>query len=294
MWVPLMLTAACAQAVKDLCLKQSMSGAKAVPAIVVVWAYCLTTTLFLALVVGIQGIPAITPGFWWALLVTGPLAACTLYLYVKSLELSDLSLTVPMLAATPLFLLATSPLMLGEFPDAGGLAGIVSIVAGSYLLNISRWREGPLAPFKALLRQRGPRLMLVVAFLWSISANIDKIGLRHSSPVFWVTCAFGVTTLFLTPFVTPMAWRTAGRGFSLVWAKPWYLLATGLLEATTCVCQMYALTMTLVPYVISVKRLSAVIAVLLGGLVLREEKLSERLLGSILMVAGVFLIAFFG
>jgi len=285
-----MLTAAFAQAVKDLCLKQSMSGIGAVPAIVVVWAYCLTTTLFLCLVVGVEGVPALTPGFWWALLATGPLAACTLYLYVRSLELSDLSLTVPMLATTPLFLLATSPLMLGEFPDPGGLAGIVCIVAGSYLLNISRWRKGPLEPFKALLRQRGPRLMLVVAFLWSISGNIDKIGLRHSSPVFWITCAYGITTLFLTPVV----WRSAGRGFAQVWTKPWYLLATGLLEAVTAWCQMYALTMTLVPYVISVKRLSAVIAVLLGGIVLREKKLRERLLGSTLMVAGVFLIAFFG
>ncbi len=290
MWLPLMLVAACAQAVKDLCLKQSMTGIGAVPAIVVMWAYCATTTLFLSMAVAVTGVPEVSAGFWWSLAVTGPLAAITLFLYVKSLELSDLSLSVPMLATTPLFLLATSPLMLGEYPDVWGMAGVLCIVAGSYLLNISRWREGPLEPFKALLRDRGPRLMLVVAFLWSISANIDKIGLRNSSPVFWITCAFGITAIFLTPIV----WKTAGRNLTQVWTKPWYLLATGLLEALTCVCQMYALTMTLVPYVIGVKRLSAVVAVLLGGIVLREEKLRERLLGSTLMVAGVFLIAFFG
>ena len=62
----------------------------------------------------------------------------------------------------------------------------------------------------------------------------------------------------------------------------------------TCVCQMYALTVAIVPYVIAVKRMSAVFAVLLGWLVLREGQVRERLAGAVLMVLGVFLIALLG
>jgi len=286
-WVLLMLVAAFCQAVKDLCLKRSVAG---VDGLAVIWAYCLTTALFIAPFALHEGIPQVTPVFWLSLACTGPLAVVTFHFYVKSLELSDLSLSAPMLTATPLFLLLTSPVMLGEFPDPMGLIGILTLVAGSYVMNLRHLKNGVFEPFKALLRERGPRLMLLVAFLWSVSANIDKIGLRNSSPLFWITCAFGFTALLLTPLV----WRRTRRGFAQVLEAPWYLLATGLLEAVTCIGQMQALTMTIVPYVIAVKRMSAVFAVLLGWLVLREGSVRERLAGAALMVLGVFLIAFLG
>ena len=287
MWFTLMLVAAFSQAVKDLCLKRSVRG---VEAPVVVWAYCLATSAFLAVAAIPAGVPDISPGFWTALGVTGPLAAITLYCYVKGLEASDLSLAVPMLTTTPLFLLATSPVMLGEFPGPVGVAGIVCIVAGSYVLNLGHAKRGILEPFRALARNRGARLMLLVAFLWSVSSNIDKIGLRHSSPTFWIMCSFGITTVWLTP----VAWKLSRRGFGQVRLAPLELMATGFLEAVTCVCQMYALTVAIVPYVISVKRLSAVFAVLLGWLVLGEGQVRERLAGATLMVLGVFLVAFLG
>lgn len=282
-----MLVAAFCQAVKDLYLKRSVTS---VEAPVVVWAYCLTTTLFLCPAVFWTGIPELAPGFWTTLLAMGPLAALTLFLYVKALEHGDLSLAAPMLTVTPLFLLVTSPLMVGEFPRMAGIAGMLCIVAGSYVLNLSHLRGGLLEPFRALWRIKGVRYMLLVAFLWSVSANIDKIGLVRSSPMFWIMCAFGVTTLWLTPVV----WKFSRRGFSQVFEKPRELAATGFLEAVTCICQMYALTMAIVPYVISVKRLSAVFAVVLGWLVLREGGVRERMAGAVLMVVGVFLIALLG
>lgn len=287
MWLGLMLVAALCQAVKELCIKRTLSG---VEPTVVVWAYCLATTAFLGAGVAVQGVPPLKPAFWVALAATGPLAAFSFSLYVQALKASDLSLSAPLLATTPLFLLVTSPAMLGEFPGIGGLAGIGCIVAGSYVLNLGQFRRGPFEPFKALVRERGPRLMLMTAFLWSVSANIDKIGLMASSPNFWIAAAFGFTTVCLTP----LAWRGLGRGLAALAGRPWEMLATGALEALTCWCQMLALTLAIVPYVISVKRMSAVMVVVLGGLVLRERRMPERLAGAALMVLGVLLIAFLG
>jgi len=108
--------------------------------------------------------------------------------------------------------------------------------------------------------------------------------------MFWIMCAFGATTLCLTPLILRRGWRNFGQ----VRVKPLELLATGFLEAVTCVCQMQALSLAIVPYVISVKRMSAVFAVLLGWLALGEGNVRERLAGAALMVLGVFLIAFLG
>jgi len=89
----------------------------------------------------------------------------------------------------------------------------------------------------------------------------------------------------------------AGRWRTLpgqVASAPGLLVAAGLLEAVGLVCQMHALTLTLVPYVIAVKRVSIVFGVLLGAALFREPDLAHRLPGALVMVAGVFFIAVFG
>ena len=55
-------------------------------------------------------------------------------------------------------------------------------------------------------------------------------------------------------------------------------------------CQMIAINLTFVAYVISVKRTSALFSVILGKIILKEKGIKERLLGAAIMVSGVFLI----
>jgi len=53
---------------------------------------------------------------------------------------------------------------------------------------------------------------------------------------------------------------------------------------------MTAITMTLVPYVISVKRTSIVMSVLSGHIIFKEKGLVERLSGVAIMIAGILCI----
>lgn len=208
-------------------------------------------------------------------------------LYMKALKHSDLSISVPMLAFTPLFLLVTSPLILGEFPSLLGLIGIFLIVAGSYILNIHKRGEGYLSPFKALLKEKGPKLMLLVAFIWSITSNFDKIGVMNSSPIFWVV----VINIFIAIFMVPIMFRSSTNQVGVINANKKYLILIGLLSALTAVFQMYALTLTLVAYVITIKRTNAVLGVIWGHLIFKEKGIKERLSGALIMLMGVVLIA---
>ena len=58
---------------------------------------------------------------------------------------------------TPLFLLITSPIILGEFPGFLGVVGIVFIVAGSYVLHLKSHRNNFWDPFRCLIREKGLR-----------------------------------------------------------------------------------------------------------------------------------------
>jgi uncharacterized membrane protein len=54
---------------------------------------------------------------------------------------------------------------------------------------------------------------------------------------------------------------------------------------------MYALTLLFVPYVIAIKRMSALFTVIVSGIILKENT-RGRLVGTVIMLAGTVLIAF--
>jgi len=77
------------------------------------------------------GVPPIQPGFWWAIFIGGGLNILAFILYVKALKMADMSLTVPLVTLTPLFLLVTSPLIVQEWPTSADAAGVVLLIIGS-------------------------------------------------------------------------------------------------------------------------------------------------------------------
>ena len=103
-------------------------------------------------------IPSIDATFWGVILLL-PLEITAIILYVKA---SPLSLAVPFLALTPIFLLVASFLILGEFPDKSGVLGIFLIAIGAYLLNIHTRTQSFWEPIRAILKEKGKILMIVV------------------------------------------------------------------------------------------------------------------------------------
>lgn len=145
----------------------------------------LVITILLAPAILYMGIGPLSHRFLIALLASSILQLIVILLYMKAIKRSELSVTVPLVALTPLFMLISSPILIGQFPSPVGVVGICLIVAGTYILNIGGKRGNYLPPFKSLYTNQGSRYMLIVAFLWSITANIDKIGVEETSPVFW-------------------------------------------------------------------------------------------------------------
>jgi len=160
-------------------------GLKNMDEYIVAWSLFLFALPFIGILLFFTEIPKIGDDFWFALIASGGANILTNLLYMRAIKTSDLSVTIPMITFTPLFMLITSPIILGEFPNTYGLMGIVLIVAGSYILHFREKSKGYLAPFRAMVREKGPRLMLLVAFIWSITANFDKIGIQNSSVFFW-------------------------------------------------------------------------------------------------------------
>jgi drug/metabolite transporter (DMT)-like permease len=283
-WLILGILTAFFEAVKDVFSKQNL---KKSDEYVVAWSLSFFSVIFLLPWVLYTGIPQLNSQFAIALLIGGSINAVTTILYIKAIKVSDLSLTVPLVALTPLFMLFTSPLIVGEYPKLFDYIGILLIVAGSYLLNIKEKSQGYLAPFKALLKEPGPKFMLIVAFLWSITSNFDKIGVQNSSPIFWLFSLFGTMSVLLLPILLH---KTPNPSRKILNQLP--MLATmGFFNAVGVLCQMQALTLTLVVQVIAIKRTSVLMGVLFGHFIFKEQDIQQRLLGAGIMVLGVFFIS---
>jgi drug/metabolite transporter (DMT)-like permease len=238
-------------------------------------------------------IPWIIPDttFWFCIAIGLPLEALAFYCYMKALKVSPLSLTVPFLAFTPGFIIVTGWIILGEEINPGGFWGIFLIMVGAYFLNLSKTSCGLLAPLVAIFREPGSRLMLLVSFLYAFTSTIGKLAIIHSNPYFF-GIIYNIALAILLTFFLPAA--AIAEPLKNLTRRPLIGLILGALVATTIFSHMLAISLTNVAYMISLKRTSLLFGVLYGALWFKEEEIAERLTGAIIMIAGVFLIGWFG
>ncbi len=279
-WLAFAILTAFFESLKDVLSKHSLNQ---LDTYVVAWASMVFTTLFLLPVLLIVHIPPLGPQFGLALLGGGSLNVIAFTLYIKAIKASDLSLTVPIVTLTPLFLLVTSPLILHESASFADIIGICLIVVGSYVLNLRARSQGYFAPVRALFREPGTRLMLIVAFLWSFTSTFDKVGVQNSSPIFWAFALFA----YLALGMLPIALYKSRPHLHQIGNNLGILSAIGVCTAISVAFQMWAVSLTLLTNVIAIKRTSALMSVYLGHVIFKEKGLQERLLGSAIMVTGV-------
>ena len=245
----------------------------------------LATSVLLLIVSLLHGIPVTGSGLLPAVLVTGTLNVVASLLTYRALQLTDLSLAVPMKAFTLVFLIGTSFLLLGELPTPVGVLGILLIVAGSYVMHTGgarRLRD----PFLRLAADRGIQMMLVVAFLFSFTLPYDKEVVMNSDPVFGsalVMGYIGTAMLAIAVLKGSIPGRVDRNDLRM------FLLIGGVL-ATEAVAVNIAYTMQIVPYVIAIKRLAVLFAVFFGCYLFREEHPRVRLAGAMILLAGALLI----
>lgn len=248
----------------------------------------LVQSLLLFPIVIYLGIEYMSTRFLWALLASSVLQLGVILLYFKAIKRSEISVTLPLITLTPLFMLITSPIMIGEFPSTLGIFGILLIVTGTYISNISEDPKKIFAPFVSLIRNQGSRYMLLVAFIWSITANIDKIGVEETSPVYW---AFSKDLLVLF-YLVPILLIKSKKPWLQIRNRKWPLFMVGFFKSSSVLTQMFALQFILVPYVISIKRASSVFIILYAFLFMNERKnFRNRLIGILTIMAGLYLIA---
>lgn len=236
-------------------------------------------------------LPPLPAVFWGWLAILLPLEIIAMLLYVRAIRDYPLALTLPYLAFTPVFVVVTGWLVLGERVSGQGLLGILLVVVGSWLLNFERAGRLTLrratAPFRAIVVNPGSRLMLGAAAIYGLTSVGGKAAMAWMPPeqfgAFYFS-ALGLMTLLLVSLVRPRALRVDRFG--------WLPLAivSGFM-AVMVVTHFLALAEVEAAYMIAVKRTSLLFGMLYGAMLFGERHLSRHLFAGTLMVIGVTVIA---
>jgi len=286
-WISLTLLSAFFLATADTLSKRYLSHYR--PGELVLVRFGVAGMLLLPLLLW-EPWPSLSPVFWGWIAVAMPLELLAMWLYMQAIRSSPLSLTLPYLAFTPAFNTLTAYLVLGETVTLSGFSGILLIVFGAWLLNLQATQNAGglniLAPFRAITRERGSRLMLMVAALYSLTSVTGKGALLHATPAFFgpfYFVALGAASLLLFASRDVSTWRALGR-------HPWAHLAIGACMGAMVVTHFYAIEHIEVAYMIAVKRISLLFGLLYGAWLFKETGLLKNLVAGMLMVLGVFLI----
>ena len=230
--------------------------------------------------------PSLDAIYWWCLVVSLPLNAVSFLLYMQAIRISPLSLTVPYLAFTPVFMIISGAIILGEIPNRFGIFGILITCFGGYVLNIDVGRFNFRDPFIAIIREKGSWLMLIVAFIFSFAAVVGKKGILHSSPLYFTISffvAFNLSIIIGLLAVKKIRLKTYA-------ADPGKGLVAGILLFVHAISHGFAISLTKAAYMISIKRLSILFGVIFGAVIFKERNIRVRLAGATLMLSGAALI----
>ncbi len=310
LWILIALIAATGTASRSLASKVLLRRYGALQIACLTYALAGVLAAPLVLVPGLIHVPA-DPGYhgWAALTIAGNVLAA--WLLNVAIARSDLSLALPFLALTPPLALITGAVLQGEIPSRLGAAGVLLAAVGAFGVGAEGLRDWVRGGGRRIFGDRGVQGAALVAFLYAFTAVADKKVALGGGPVTFLWygslgrgAVFGILWLVLRrrfpPFgsVPRPGAAAAPRADAGASSRPaptghadraWLVLVVALL-AVEHLAHLYALTLGLVAYVLTIKRFS-VLETSLGGWWLFDEPFTRyRLAGALCLIGGAALV----
>ena len=223
------------------------------------------------------------PGIFSVL--TGVIAAL---IFLKSLKESEISLIIPLLSLSPLFSSLFSWVFLGETLKILQYFGIFIIIKGILILYSQKFQfVSFLRSVSEIKGNKSVKLMIIVAFLWSLTPVLDKMCLQHSSinihGLVQSMSTFGILFFFSRKELKVLN-KLKKDNYILIFIT----LSVG---ASAIILQFFSISLTYVPIMESIKRAAGQFGALFFGKIFFNESITkQKIFGIILITIGVSLL----
>lgn len=201
---------------------------------------------------------------------------------------SDFSLVYPMGRGTaPALIAVWATIFLGERFTFGGTIGIIVIIVGLFIVGGSSIFQTHTKP-----HVRGILLALLLALLISIYSTLDGIAVKQTAALPYVIVLFLCVPAFTAPLIfRQYGWNKLKDELS---AHTWQLAAIGVLTIGAYSLALWAYSIAPLGYAATVREVSVVMAAFAGWQFLGEKLGGTRVIGAVIIFAGILTIALFG
>lgn len=280
--VALVLAAAVVHALWNLSAKRVAGGG----ALFVALYYTVSAVVLLPIAIGWLLVTGVTPHWSWLLasLVTAVWHVLYAVLLQRGYAVGDMSVVYPLARGTgPLLSVLAAVLLLGERPGTLGLVGSAVVIAGVFVISAGSGSAGG--------ANRLPSIGYGVATGGAIAGytlwDAHSVGALAVPPLVY----FSVGCLLQSGLLAPYALRRRDELIRL-WQAHWrHVLVVGLLSPVAYLLVLFAMRIAPVSMVAPTRETSIVIGSLIGWLALGEPNPARRLVGSVVVLAGVAAIA---
>jgi len=290
----LILISTCLHATWNLIAK---SG-KPSPLFFLILTLSTVTILTPFLLLNLGGMHTVPTKFWWLLLATGFFETIYYTGLAQAYRHGDISLVYPLIRALPVLLipLVCFILGLGKTLSFEVICGMVLIGIGCIMMPIKKFRTWHVRDYKG------------VALWWVIPGALGTVG-------YTIIDSEAIKLLNIDAFSVPvnviysglintaiLPWLTLVVIFSSSWKglkdyRGKKILRPITASAATCLAYMLILAsmkyVANVSYVAGFRQLSIPLGVILGVIILKEKIFLPRIIGCIIIVAGLILTAIF-
>lgn len=202
---------------------------------------------------------------------------------------NDFSLVYPVARGTaPAFLALWSFLFLHEKLTSGGMLGLGMIIGGLIIIGVNTLMQSHVTH----VHFKGVAVALFIALLISIYSIIDGTAVKNGYALPYVMSMFALVPLPITPFIfREYRWT---RVKAALLNQPIRVPLAGILGVLAYLMAVFSFSIAPLSYAGAVREVSVVLGALTGWWFLKERMGGVRVVGAIVIFAGILVIAMFG
>ncbi|AJP57433.1 transporter [Pandoraea vervacti] len=280
--VAMVLAAALAHAVWNLASKHKRGNT-----VLFVWAYTCVSTLW-CVPIGIALMVKDHQPFDWRLAVAAAVSAALHIAYAKTLQdgydRAELGVVYPIARGTaPMLTMLVAVALMGEKLRAMALVGALLIVAGMLVVTGNPFRNGSRRALQGVLWGTVTGATIASYTLW----DSYSVTSWHLAPVSYYAC----TLLLQSVMLTPLAWRHRHQISGTLRADAAPILIVAMCSPLAYILVLTAMQTAPVALVAPLRESSIVVGALLAYRLFRENHLARRIVGAIVVLAGIVAIS---
>jgi drug/metabolite transporter (DMT)-like permease len=224
---------------------------------------------------------------WFWLLVAGATYGVAYYFSAKAFKYLKVSVASPLYNLGTVIAVLMAVFLLGEKLSYLQIVGIVLVVIGTYVLELKK--GNPLQPFREIFRSEKVHYVLISTLAYSVLTVLSKYILGFVDPLTFLFTQLILSGLFIIAlvFLRHNGLKDIKKGFQ---GHSRMIVVLSVTMIAAMLVDFFALSAGEASLVLPVVRLWTLFVVIFGGTFYKEGHLRNRIIATVIMLAGIFII----